>query len=476
MDSPPEQVPGVAAPGTSAADADGTSVLRNRQFLLLWMAQAISQTAQNAIWFGLMVVVEEATRSTTHLGFAVLSTILPAIFLGIIAGVFVDRLNKKTVLVTTNMLRGFAVLGYLLYNHAIYFVYLINLVSCAIGQFFGPAEASTIPQLVRRKQLITANSLFNLTFTGSQLAGLVLIGPPIIKLFGPPTLFIVASLAYLMAAGFVWFLPKGEPPHRPLSQLRRETIVSALWGEMREGWQFIQRDRKTGLAIVHLTLISSLVLVMSMLAPRYVVAALGIRADDSVYIFAPAGVGILLGTVLAGRLAARFGKAALVHTGLGVMGASMLLVALLRITGGVFGASRLVTSTEASGPGGTVPWMLAFAIVIGFSFAMVTIPAQTVVMERAPVASRGRIFSVQIMLGNVASVLPLLFLGGVADVFGVDATLGVVGLVILVVAAYSINRSRKDTRGDVDEAADHLPHSPRAHAENEIGASPSQRG
>lgn len=420
------------------------SVLHNRHFLLLWMAQAISQTAQNAIWFALMVVVEEATRSSTQLGLAVLTTILPAIFLGMIAGVFVDRMNKKTVLVTTNVLRGLAVLGYLLYGRAIYFVYLINLIFCSISQFFGPAEASTIPQLVPRRQLITANSFFNLTFTGSQMAGLVIIGPPLIKLFGPQTLFVVAALAYIAAAGLVWFLPPGVPPHRPLSQLRRETVLSAVWAEIKEGWAFIESDPKTALAMVHLTLVAGLMLVMSMLAPRYVVDVLGIRADDAVYIFAPAGAGILLGTSLVGRLAGRFDKTALVNTGLVVMGACMLLLGALRWLSVVFpyNIAAFLGTIGLPRAVGMVPAMLLLAGIIGFNFALVTIPAQTVIMEQAPVSTRGRIFAVQMMLGNLASVLPLLFLGGLADVSSIDATMGVVGLVILAVAVFSIRRSR----------------------------------
>ena len=430
--------------GQSEVETSAGSVLHNRHFLLLWMAQAISQTAQNAIWFGLMVVVEEATRSSTQLGLAVLTTILPAIFLGIIAGVFVDRMNKKTVLVTTNALRGLAVLGYLLYGRAIYFVYLINLVFCSISQFFGPAEASTIPQLVPRRHLITANSLFNLTFTGSQMAGLVIIGPPLIKLFGPETLFVVAALVYMAAAGLVWFLPPGIPPQRSLSELRRATVVRAVWAEIKEGWSFIESDRKTALAMVHLTLVAGLMLVMSMLAPRFVVDVLGIRADDAVYIFAPAGAGILLGTSLVGRLAARFGKTALVNVGLVIMGGSMLVLAALRWLSAIFPYSiaAFLGTSQLPRAVGMVPAMLVLAGIIGFNFALVTIPAQTVVMEQAPVSTRGRIFAVQMMLGNLASVLPLLFLGGLADVFGIDATMGVVGLVILAVAAYSIRHSR----------------------------------
>jgi hypothetical protein len=147
-------------------------------------------------------------------------------------------------------------------------VYVANFISCTIGQFFSPAEASTIPQVVSKRQLITANSLFNLTFTGSQLAGMVLLGPPIIKFFGAPALFIGVAVVYAVCAVLVSFLPRGAEPSQGLSTLRRDTIVNQLWTEMKEGWTFIRIDHTTSLAMVNLTMMSCLLLVMSTLAPR----------------------------------------------------------------------------------------------------------------------------------------------------------------------------------------------------------------
>lgn len=415
-------------------------MLQNRNFLMLWVAQALSQTAQNAIWFALLVVVEETTQSTTQMSVAVLTSILPSVMLGIIAGVFVDRMNKKTVLLVTNLLRAVTVLGYLLYSSALWLVFAVNFVFCCISQFFAPAEASTIPQLVPRRQLITANGLFNLTFTGSQLAGLVILGPPIIKFFGAQTLFLLVAAVYVVCSLLVYLLPKGEQPANPLSTLHRDTLVAQIWTEVKEGWNFITTDKGTSFAMVNLTLMSCLMLVMATLAPRYMVAVLQVRADDSVYILAPAGLGVLLGTSLLGRLSQRFSKQSLVNAGLVSMGLGLVLMGLIE------GIARRVPDVLARGLGlidqpigiGLIPAVMVLAVFFGLQYAFVTVPAQTILMERAPVDSRGRIFAVQIMLGNLASVVPLLFVGGLADLFGIRQVIALVGVITAAVGLLSV--------------------------------------
>ncbi|MCL4458372.1 MAG: MFS transporter [Chloroflexi bacterium] len=430
-----------------------TSVLRNRHFLFLWLAQAITQTAQNAIWFGLIVVVEDQSRSSMQLSIAILSSIIPSIALGMIAGVFVDRMRKKMVLLTTNLLRAIVALGYLLYGYSLVPVYLINLLFCSISQFFAPAEAATIPLLVSKRQLITANSLFNLTFTASQVVGFVVLAPPLIKFFGAQSLFIISSLIYVVATLLVSLLPKEEDPHRRFSGLQGGTLVSKVWMEIREGWQFITADRRTALAMVHLTLAACLMLVLAMLTPRYVVAVLNIRADDAVYIFAPAGVGVLLGTMMMGRLADKFGKSLLVNGGLIGMGSSLFLMASLYWIGRHFALQELIVRLGLSlrpSLSGLVPAVMIISFILGYAFALTTIPSQTILMERAPASTRGRIFAVQIMLGNLASVLPLLFLGSLADLFGINKVIAFVGLVVLAIAVLSIREVRRLMLGTME--------------------------
>src|SRR3954466_4208164 len=95
--------------------AMGPPVWRNSHFMRLWIAQALTQTAQNAIWFALLVIVEEATHSTTQLGITILSVIVPSVLFGVPAGAYVDRWDKRNVLVITNALRAVVVLGYIVF-------------------------------------------------------------------------------------------------------------------------------------------------------------------------------------------------------------------------------------------------------------------------------------------------------------------------------------------------------------------------
>src|SRR5579864_387751 len=88
------------------------SIWRNKDFLLLWLAQAISQTAQNAIWYGIVVLVQRRSNSSTQLSVAVLTLIIPSVIFGVLAGVYVDRWDKRTVLIGTNLLRGGIALSY----------------------------------------------------------------------------------------------------------------------------------------------------------------------------------------------------------------------------------------------------------------------------------------------------------------------------------------------------------------------------
>src|SRR6266545_7913858 len=121
-------------PLTDASISDAP-VWRNRAFLCLWVAQALTQTAQNAIWFALLVVVEEASHSTTQLGITILSVILPSVLFGVPAGVYVDRWDKRSVLLATNLARCVIVLGYIVVGHALILLYAVSFLFSVITQF-----------------------------------------------------------------------------------------------------------------------------------------------------------------------------------------------------------------------------------------------------------------------------------------------------------------------------------------------------
>src|SRR5258708_2203154 len=210
----------MSSPIAEARRSEDQSIFKNRMFMLLWAAQFITQTAQQAVWFGMIIVVAQVSQSSLHLSAAMLSTIVPGVLFGLVAGVIVDRSNKRSVLIASNLLRAAVVLGYLLYTRSLYAVYVANFVFVASSPVFGPAEASTIPALVNKRQLVAANSLFNLTFTISQLVGIVVVERWIVKFFGASALFISIAAIYLIAGILTAFLPSSGSPKRGLSGLR----------------------------------------------------------------------------------------------------------------------------------------------------------------------------------------------------------------------------------------------------------------
>jgi MFS family permease len=405
----------------------------------LWIAQALTQTAQNAIWYALLVIVEEATHSTTQLGITILSVIIPSVLFGVPAGAFVDRWDKRNVLVITNALRAVVVLGYIVFNSTIGLLLAVSFVFSVISQFFAPAETAMIPAIVSRPRLIQANSFFHLTFTASQLVGLVFVGPLIVKLTGATTFFVAMSVLYAVSAVLVWRMPP-QPDH----EVKRLQVnpVSELFVQLREVVSLLLADRSMLLAMSYLTLGGTLTLIVAMLAPRYAVEVLGIAAADAVFIMAPAGVGMVATALLLSRANLQWlaDRQRLVTSGLFLVGGALFVVSGLPILGRIAGLlgpeGQELSSVEAEHivlVGGV---MLA-TLVAGCGFAAIMVASQTLLQERAPVHARGRVFAVQLMLGNLFSIIPLLSIGELADNLGVNRVLVILAAGVLLVAVLS---------------------------------------
>jgi MFS family permease len=407
----------------------------------MWMAQGISMTAQNATWYALAIMIENATQSSLQLSFVILSSIIPPVVLSLVAGALVDRMEKRQVMVATNLIRAVVVLGYLMFNPdhpgGIIVIYLVNILFVSVGQFFGPAEYAMIPAVLPRHQLVAANALYNLTFNSAQLLGIVLVAPLMLKLFPPAALFISAAVAYLIAGGMVAFLPT-EQPVQPLSTLRGGRLWQDIYSEIKEGWVFIRQDPFISLAVGHLTLLSGLLLVVAMIGPRFTVAVLEMQADDAVYLLAPAVGGILVATITVSRLVNVLGKQKLINAGLLVLGAGMLMLSLIRLL------TEVVSGVLPRNQGGAmIPVIVTLTVVLGMAIGTVMVPAQTIIMERTVASNRGRVFSVQMLLGNMAAILPLLFLGAIADRVGVESVIAIGALLVLLFAGLNFSRIRR---------------------------------
>ncbi len=455
------------------------TLLKNRNFLLLWLAQLISMTIFNASNYALLVLIEEVTGSTTLIGVAIIAFSLPAVLFGAPAGVFVDRMNKRVVLWGSNCLRAIATFGFVIFlllnRHQLIPIYLITFLISTIGQFFAPAEGSTIPLLVSEEELMPALSLFNITFMLSQALGFILFAPLVLSLLPTFTLariaiqpvevlYAIVGLLYLVCALLITRIPatfffarkshdksgiygarRGRfiVPTADLSALGRD-----IWSEMRQGWNFVRRNDRLFLAVVQLSFAGVLILVISELATPLVTDLLLLPASRMAFIFAPAGIGLVTGSILMPRIIRRLGKSRAVLTGSIALAVAVLLLPLSTI---------LARALQPHG-WNTNP-LLLFAIALlmfiaGVALDLINIPANTAMQEQSPEWIKGCVLALQLMLYNLCSIPVILFIGAVADLFGLDRVLYLLSISIAAFGAWSLYYERKHPpQIPVEEAA-----------------------
>ena len=145
--------------------------------------------------------------ANTAVSLVILSFSIPSVIFGPVAGVTADRMNRRTLMTLVNVGRAISVLLFILIRptwHAqtiLVAIYVITFLFGTISQFFAPAEGAAIPSLVPRDQLLAANSLFNLTFTATQLLGFAVFGPVLAKVVGVDVLFGACVALFAVCAG-----------------------------------------------------------------------------------------------------------------------------------------------------------------------------------------------------------------------------------------------------------------------------------
>ena len=149
--TPPSRRPRRRRTATPDDEPGALAVFRNRPFLLLWLAQAATQIGGNMVLFGLTVIILEATSSNTAVSLLILTFLVPAVLFSAVAGVYVDRLDRRLdPRSSTNVLRGAAFVAPLPRRPTCCGrSSLLNIVVSTITVFFGPAEAAMIPSSSR---------------------------------------------------------------------------------------------------------------------------------------------------------------------------------------------------------------------------------------------------------------------------------------------------------------------------------------
>ncbi|MFJ8155125.1 MFS transporter [Streptomyces sp. NPDC094468] len=306
-------------------EADGPSLWRQRDFMLLWGGQTVSVMGSAVTQVALPLVAVVALKASTfQVGLLTAATTAAFALIALPAGALVDRGSKRSIMIACDLIRLLligsipvaAALGGLTMTQ----LYLVALAAGVCTVFFDVSYQSYLPSLVRTEQLTDANSKLGTSGAFSQLGGPSL-GGALVAAFGAAGAITADTISYLVSAASLFGIRKHEepPPARRPDQTLRSQIA--------EGLRFVV-THKILRKIVACTGIGNLFSSMNIaLMMLFLIRVLHVRPGLTGLIMAGGSIGGIVGGMLAGRLAKRIGSARIIWLSMLVFAAPQILSA-----------------------------------------------------------------------------------------------------------------------------------------------------
>ena len=366
------------------------SIFQNRIFRNIWLAQLISSMGSALTTLAASVLVFRLTGSTLSVGLMLIATSGPTIVIGLLAGVFVDRYDRKRIMLASDLLR--AILIFLipfLIPYSINWLYIIVALTSGITQFFESAHASVLPEVASDEELSSANALMSVSSVGSQMIGFALAG------------LIVSNLPvewafYLDAVTFVLSTILILVTHLPTLPAIEDTSLYAVGQNLKAGLQTV-----TGIPILRsLFIVAAPIFLLigfqnTLLLPFALNELHGSEFDFGLQQAAEA-VGIAIGSLVMVRLTDRIRE-----------GQWMVISYVLMALGSIW--YSLVDNIVMG---------IILIGVIGIVNAPSYIGRQLIIQRATPREMRGRVNSAFFVVRDVTFVMGM-SLAGLADLFDI---------------------------------------------------------
>ena len=374
----------------------------NRNFVALWLGQTVSFLGDYFNWLAVPIMVERLTGSALMVGLSVMSNTLPMLLLGPVAGVFVDRWDRKWTMVVSDLLRAVLVLLSLLVRTAdqVWIYYVVGFLMSCVSRFFLPAQNAMLPLVVPHKDdLLAANGLMQTVQTVGMLAGGALAGF-LIGLWGEGIAFVVDSVTFVVSAVAITMM---IVPRTTKGQQAAGGQLAAVWAEIRDGMVYLFGNRTMVGVLICLSVVQLGVGAIQVVWVPFLDRTFGVGAEGLGIVDSIQGAGMIVGGVAMGFLTARMSKTAMIGWGLGLIGLTLCGMGLAPAFG--------------------------YVVVCSFALGVLLVPMQSALMTimqlAVPDLKRGRVGSAQNALTMAAGMISM----GAAAAFGELAGLRTVYLV-----------------------------------------------
>ena len=315
---------------TATPEPRNRSLFRHRDFVKLWSAETISQFGTQVTLLALPIIAA-TTLNVTPFEFGLLATIefLPFILLSLPAGVWVDRLRRRPILIAGDLIRAAALssipVAFALNSLTIWQLYVVGFINGCATVFFDVAYQSYLPSLVERDQIVDGNSKLETSRSAAQITGPGVAGV-LIGAFSAPFAIVLDALSFVASALFMFAIRRHETAPEP--RLNEQGERPSMRSEITEGLRYVGRHpllrniaATTGLSNFFSNVVFSILIL-------YLVRELSFTPELLGLAFSLGSVGFLVGALTANRVARRFGVGPTIVGSALTFGPGALLIAI----------------------------------------------------------------------------------------------------------------------------------------------------
>lgn len=389
----------------------------NKYFAFLWSSQLLSQLTVNSMNFLLLIRLFAETSSSIAVSMLWLAYSLPALFFGPFASSLVDRFNKRKLLAITNLLQSLVVLGYAFtFQRYVFLPFLVIFFYSALNQFYLPAEAATIPLVTKKPFFADANSLFLITQQGALVISATL-ATSLSHLMGFRTSIIICATLLFVAFLSVLKLPKGAPGK--VASKKIEDSLEDFVASVFEGVKFIQHDKRIYYPLLLIILMQIILSVVVVSIPQITTEIIGLPVSLAGLVVIPTAIGTITGAIYIPRLIRR-GWRKIIIVKNAMMSIAFLVLGMVMVSFlGNLNLRLIIDCFLVAG--------------VGFSFISIMVPTQTFLQENTPKELFGRVFGNMWFIVTILTVVPLLTMGMVAELFSMRLVLLVLSLLMALI-------------------------------------------
>lgn len=397
------------------------ALVKDKNFSLLWFSQIISNFGDRLNQMALIgLVYSRAPGSTIELAKLLSFTILPVFLIGPIAGIYVDRWNRKYTMVACDLLRGllvFFIPFIILRSKSMAPVYIIIFVIFSITRFFLPSKMSIIPDIVHKDKLLLANSMTSTTMMIATIVGFGL-GGMLVAWLGPQGGFYVDAATYLVSAAMVSFVTLKFKKKIDLVSARKKLksiIEKTLIGDIKEGFIYFKGNKDIRMVANTMFLLMAGVGSIYIIIIVFVQQALGSSTRHLGLLAMFIGAGLFLGSMGYGRFGTGLCKKKVINSGLFITGFIIVVFAVtLKFWPYFFIAAGL-------------------SAILGLFAAPIIVSSNTLLHEAMADEMRGRIFSSIEIIMHIGFLVFMLLTSLAAEIIGNLFILVIIGSVFSII-------------------------------------------